>query len=246
MSLLELRGVTASYGPIVAVRDLSLRVEEGEAVCLIGANGAGKTTTLKTIAGLLPPRSGQITFQDEQLAGLRTAAIARRGVALVPEGREMLSNLTVAENLVAGTFAAAGRPEGARPESGFDHLYEMFPVLGRRRRQRASTLSGGEQQMLAIARALAGRPKLLMLDEPSMGLAPLVVRALFEQIGVIVESGVTVLLVEQNARMALSMTQRGYVMAGGAIVTEGTVEQLRQDEKVMEAYLGSRDDDAVH
>jgi branched-chain amino acid transport system ATP-binding protein len=239
MSLLELRGMTAGYGPIVAVRDLSLHVDKGEAVCLIGANGAGKTTTLKTIAGLISARSGEISFQGESLVGLRTAAIARRGVGLVPEGREMLSNLTVAENLVAGTFAAAGRREGTRPDSGFDDLYDMFPVLGKRRRQKASTLSGGEQQMLAIARALAGRPTLLMLDEPSMGLAPLVVRALFDRIGTIVESGMTVLLVEQNARMALSMTQRGYVMAGGAIVTEGTVEQLRQDEKVMEAYLGS-------
>jgi branched-chain amino acid transport system ATP-binding protein len=246
MSLLELRGVTAGYGPIVAVRDISLHVGEGEAVCLIGANGAGKTTTLKTIAGLLPARSGEISFQGEPLTGLRTAAIARRGVALVPEGREMLASLTVAENLVAGTFAAAGRGDRTPRESGFDHLYEMFPVLGKRRRQKASTLSGGEQQMLAIARALAGRPKLLMLDEPSMGLAPLVVRALFERIAAIVESGVTVLLVEQNARMALSMTQRGYVMAGGTIVTEGSVEQLRKDEKVMEAYLGSRADDATH
>jgi branched-chain amino acid transport system ATP-binding protein len=239
MSMLELRGVTAAYGPIVAVRDISLRVDKGEAVCLIGANGAGKTTTLKTIAGLLPARSGEISFEGKSLVGLRTAAIARRGVALVPEGREMLSTLSVEENLVAGTFAAAGRQDGDRPASGFDDLYDMFPVLGTRRRQRSSTLSGGEQQMLAIARALAGRPKLLMLDEPSMGLAPLVVRALFERIGAIVESGVTVLLVEQNARMALAMTQRGYVMAGGAVVAEGTVEELRKDDKIMEAYLGS-------
>jgi branched-chain amino acid transport system ATP-binding protein len=231
--VLEVTDLSVSYGPVRAVKSVSLHVDEGEAVCLIGANGAGKTTTLNAIAGLLRPGRGSVVFRGRDIRGLRTSAISKSGLVLVPEGRHVLPSLTVEENLVAGTFAA-----GARRES-FDAIYELFPILGERRTQPAATLSGGEQQMLVIGRALAGQPSLLLLDEPSMGLAPIVVRTLFGAIAEIIERGTTVLLVEQNARMALALANRGYVMVLGQIAASGDAGQLRSDKSVQEAYFGS-------
>lgn len=231
-ALLTLSNVVVGYGPITAVQGIDITVNEGEAVCVIGANGAGKSTTLKAISGLLRPSSGQVTFGGTELVGRRSAWIAKQGIALVPEGREVIPSLTVEENLELGCFAS-------KDPLPFGEVFALFPVLEDRRAQRASTLSGGEQQMLAVARALVGRPTLLMLDEPSMGLAPIVVANMFRRINDIVATGVTLLLVEQNASMALSTVQRGYVMASGRIVAEGTVGELRADDRVRSAYFGA-------
>jgi branched-chain amino acid transport system ATP-binding protein len=232
VTLLAVEDLHVRYGPIAAVRGVSLTVDAGETVCVLGANGAGKTTTLNTLAGLLRPAAGAVRFRGRDVAGARPAAISRLGIGLVPEGRRVFASLSVEENLVAGTFADRS---GKR---SLDDIYEQFPVLGERRRQRAATLSGGEQQMLAVGRALAGRPSLLLLDEPSMGLAPLIVAALYESIGRINAGGTTVLLVEQNVRMALSVSGRGYVMASGEIVAEGSAAALRETPAVQEAYFG--------
>lgn len=233
--VLEVTDLSVSYGPVRAVKSVSLQVDEGEAVCLIGANGAGKTTTLNAIVGLLRPGRGSVVFRGRDIRGLRTSAISRSGLVLVPEGRHVLPSLTVEENLVAGTFASGSR-------EGFDTIYELFPILGERRSQRAATLSGGEQQMLVIGRALAGKPSLLLLDEPSMGLAPIVVQTLFDAIAAIIERGTTVLLVEQNARMALALANRGYVMVLGKIAASGDADHLRGDKAVQEAYFGSSEE----
>jgi len=229
--LLELQGLVVGYGPIMAVRGIDITVGEGEAVCIIGANGAGKSTTLKAVAGLLRPTEGRISFDGQDILGRRSAQIAKRGVALVPEGREVIPSLSVEENLELGCFAS-------KDPLDVQELFNLFPILEERLKQRASTLSGGEQQMLAVARALIGRPRLLMLDEPSMGLAPIVVANLFRRIRDIVASGVTLLLVEQNAPMALSVVQRGYVMASGEVVAAGTVAELRADDRLRAAYFG--------
>jgi branched-chain amino acid transport system ATP-binding protein len=232
VTLLAVENLHVRYGPIAAVRGVSLTVDAGEIVCVLGANGAGKTTTLNALAGLLRPAAGKVTFGGRPIAGARPALISRLGVGLVPEGRRVFASLSVEENLVAGTFAdRSGR-------RSLDDIYAHFPVLGRRRRQRAATLSGGEQQMLALGRALAGRPSLLLLDEPSMGLAPRIVAALYESIGQINADGTTVLLVEQNVRMALSVSSRGYVMASGEIVADGSAAALRDTPAVREAYFG--------
>jgi branched-chain amino acid transport system ATP-binding protein len=232
VTLLAVENLHVRYGPIAAVRGVSLTVDAGEIVCVLGANGAGKTTTLNALAGLLRPAAGKVTFGGRPIAGARPALISRLGVGLVPEGRRVFASLSVEENLVAGTFAdRSGR-------RSLDDIYALFPVLGRRRRQRAATLSGGEQQMHALGRALAGRPSLLLLDEPSMGLAPRIVAALYESIGQINADGTTVLLVEQNVRMALSVSSRGYVMASGEIVADGSAAALRDTPAVREAYFG--------
>ncbi len=232
MTLLMVEDLHVRYGPIAAVRGVSLTVDAGETVCVLGANGAGKTTTLNALAGLLRPAAGTVRFRDRNIAGARPALISRLGIGLVPEGRRVFSSLSVEENLVAGTFADRS---GNR---SLDDIYALFGVLAKRRRQRAATLSGGEQQLLAVGRALAGRPSLLLLDEPSMGLAPRIVETLYEAIGQISAGGTTVLLVEQNVRMALSVAGRGYVMASGEIVAAGTAAELRDTPAVQEAYFG--------
>lgn len=234
MSLLSVRGLKVAYGGIQAVRGIDFEVAEGELVCLIGANGAGKSSTLKGVMGLAHPH-GEILFAGERLHKLPTHAIARRGLALVPEGRGIFGRLTVAENLDMGAYTREDKA-GARADLG--RAYELFPRLAERRAQLAGTLSGGEQQMLAIARALMSRPRLLLLDEPSMGLAPLMVMKIYETIAAIAREGVTILLVEQNANLALRVSQRAYVMESGAITLSGAASDLASDSQVRAAYLG--------
>ena len=235
MSLLALEGLQVAYGGIRAVKGIDLAVEQGEVVCLIGANGAGKTTTLKAITGLVHPAGGRITYAGRNIAGERPHRIARSGLALVPEGRGIFSQLTIEENLAMGAYARNDRPGVA---ADVERSFTLFPRLKERRLQVAGTLSGGEQQMLAIARALMMRPKLLLLDEPSMGLAPLMVEKIFEVVRAIAAEGVTMLLVEQNARLALEASHRGYVLEGGLVALSGEASQLLHDPKVREAYLG--------
>jgi len=234
MSLLRVRGLKVAYGGIQAVRGIDLEVAEGELVCLIGANGAGKSSTLKGIMGLAHPR-GEVLLAGERLHKLPTHAIAARGLALVPEGRGVFGRLTVAENLDMGAYA---RRDRAGIQTDLARAYDLFPRLAERRAQLAGTLSGGEQQMLAIARALMGRPRLLLLDEPSMGLAPLMVRKIYETIALIAAEGVTLLLVEQNAHLALRVSQRAYVMESGEITLSGASAQLAANPQVRAAYLG--------
>jgi branched-chain amino acid transport system ATP-binding protein len=235
MSLLEIRGLEVRYGGIRAVKGVDLDVREGEFVCLIGANGAGKTTTLKAICGLLPAASGEIRYREHAIGGMPAFRLARQGLAMVPEGRGIFGQLTVEENLQMGAFA---QRDARQARGDLDRAYALFPRLRERRAQTAGTLSGGEQQMLAIARALMSRPKLLLLDEPSMGLAPLVARKVFETIRDVANEGVTVLLVEQNARAALELAARAYVMESGSIALEGEARALMSDPKVRAAYLG--------
>jgi len=232
--LLEVRGLEAGYGGIRAVKGIDLEVGEGELVTLIGANGAGKSTTLRVICGLLPARAGEVRYAGENVARLQTHELPRRGLVMVPEGRGIFAQLTVAENLAMGAHTR-GDPEIARD---VERQYETFPRLKERRAQIAGTLSGGEQQMLAIARALMARPRLLLLDEPSMGLAPRLVAKIFEIVREIAARGVTILLVEQNARLALQVAQRGYVMESGSIGLAAEAGALLADPRVREAYLG--------
>jgi branched-chain amino acid transport system ATP-binding protein len=234
MSLLSVHGLKVAYGGIQAVRGIDLEVAEGELVCLIGANGAGKSSTLKGIMGLAHPR-GEVLLAGERLHKLPTHAIAARGLALVPEGRGVFGRLTVAENLDMGAYA---RRDRAGIQADLARAYDLFPRLAERREQLAGTLSGGEQQMLAIARALMGRPRLLLLDEPSMGLAPLMVRKIYETIAMIAAEGVTLLLVEQNAHLALKVSQRAYVMESGEITLSGSSVELAANPRVRAAYLG--------
>ncbi len=233
--MLSLRGVTVGYGKTPVLREVSLEVPRGEVVALLGANGAGKTTIMRTVMGFLKPWSGSVVFDGQDLGGQRPARIVRRGVGLVPEGRQIFGHLTVDENLVMGAYARRD-PAGVRSDR--EWVLSLFPVLAERLRQRAGTLSGGEQQMLAIGRALMARPRLLLLDEPSLGLAPLLVREIFEVIGKIHQEGTTVLLVEQNARMALSVAARAYVLETGRVVREGAARELMEDPSVRAAYLG--------
>ena len=235
MSLLALEQLQVSYGGIRAVKGVDLTVEPGELVCLIGANGAGKTTTLRAVTGLVGAAAGRIVYDGNDIAGLRVHEIARRGLALVPEGRGVFAQLTIEENLAMGAYA---RSDSAGVADDIARAYGLFPRLKERRRQTAGTLSGGEQQMLAIARALMGRPKLLLLDEPSMGLAPLMVEKIFEVIRSIAAEGVTLLLVEQNARLALEVSHRGYVLEGGVVAITGKARALLGDARIREAYLG--------
>ena len=234
MSLLQVRSLEVHYGGIRAVKGIDLEVAEGELVCLIGANGAGKTSTLKAICGLLPGRSGSVRYAGEEVSRVPVHELPRRGLVLVPEGRGIFPQLTVTENLAMGAYAR----EDAGVKDDLERQFEAFPRLKERRAQTAGTLSGGEQQMLAIGRALMARPKLLLLDEPSMGLAPLLVAKIFEIVREIAARGVTILLVEQNARMALEIAARGYVMESGAITLAAPATSLLADPKVREAYLG--------
>lgn len=234
MSLLEVHDLKVSYGGIHAVRGIDFQVDEGELVCLIGANGAGKSSILKGLLGVVHA-SGKVIFNGAHLHALPTHQIAGHGISLVPEGRGVFARLTVAENLDMGAFLRRDRP-GIR--SDLDKVYHLFPRLAERREQLAGTLSGGEQQMLAIGRALMARPCLLLLDEPSMGLAPLMVRKIYETIGTIAREGVTILLVEQNANLALKLSQRAYVMESGAITLGGDSQELLKTPKVRAAYLG--------
>ncbi len=234
MSLLRVRGLKVAYSGIHAVRGIDFEVASGELVCLIGANGAGKSSALKGIMGLVRAQ-GDLHFADAPLRRLSTHAIVARGMALVPEGRGIFGRLTVAENLDMGAYCRRDR-EGIRADLA--RVYALFPRLYERRAQLGGTLSGGEQQMLAIARALMGRPRLLLLDEPSMGLAPLMVAKIYETIAAIAAEGVTLLLVEQNAHLALKVSQRAYVMESGVITLHGSAAQLARDAQVRSAYLG--------
>ncbi|OGA48707.1 MAG: ABC transporter ATP-binding protein [Betaproteobacteria bacterium RIFCSPLOWO2_12_FULL_62_58] len=233
--MLEVRGLKVSYGGINAVKGIDLDVRDGELVTLIGCNGAGKTTTLKALTGLVKPAAGHVLYNGEDIKALPPYQLVRRGVALVPEGRGVFGRLTVGENLAMGAYA---RVDHALIEADGERIYALFPRLAERRRQLAGTLSGGEQQMLAIGRALMSRPKLLLLDEPSMGLAPLMVQKIFETIRAIAAEGVTLLLVEQNARLALEVCHRGYVMESGTIALADSAEALLKNPQVRQAYLG--------
>ncbi len=235
MSLLQVKGLEVRYGGIRAVKGIDLAVEEGELVCLIGANGAGKTTTLKAICGLLPARAGSVHYAGAEISGAPVHELPRKGLVMVPEGRGVFGQLTVAENLAMGAFV---RDDAAGVKSDLERTYGIFPRLKERRAQTAGTLSGGEQQMLAIGRALMARPKLLLLDEPSMGLAPRLVAQIFDIVREIALQGVTILLVEQNARLALEVANRGYVMESGSITLADEAQKLLADPKVREAYLG--------
>ncbi|MGH2699453.1 MAG: ABC transporter ATP-binding protein [Actinomycetota bacterium] len=235
--LLELKDVHVRYGVIEAVRGIHLSVNEGEVVTLIGGNGAGKTTTLRSISMVHPPSQGEIFFKGESLSGLKSHDVVAKGIVQVPEGRHIFPNMTVGENLEMGAFQ---RPKATKQElsSDLDHVYGLFPILQERRKQQGGTLSGGEQQMLAIARALMAKPKLLMLDEPSMGLAPQVVELVFEVITEVNQEGIPVLLIEQNAQMALAAATRGYVIETGEIVLEDDSAKLLGNDQVRKAYLG--------
>ena len=234
--MLEVEHINVYYGAIHAVKDISFHVDEGEVVTLIGANGAGKSTILKTVSGLLHSRTGSITFLDKKLSGVPAHKIVSMGLAQVPEGRRIFAKMTVLENLEMGAYA---RKDRAQLGEEMERVFTSFPRLKERRRQLAGTLSGGEQQMLAMGRALMSSPKLLMMDEPSMGLSPILVAEIFSIIKNINQQGVTVLLVEQNARMALSIADRAYVMETGKIVMQGPARELLGNEDVKRAYLGT-------
>lgn len=236
MAYFEVRDLHVYYGAIHALKGISLRVEEGEIVTLIGANGAGKTTTLRAISGLVRPRSGQILFEGDDLLRYKPHEIVtQKRVIHVPEGRRVFARMTVEENLYMGAFTRTDRD---KVEEDLERVYQLFPRLKERRRQLAGTLSGGEQQMLAIGRGLMGAPRLLLMDEPSMGLAPILVESIFETIQEINKQGTTILLVEQNAHMALQIAHRGYVLRTGEIVLHDTAENLRANEMVQKTYLG--------
>jgi branched-chain amino acid transport system ATP-binding protein len=233
--LLEIENMHSYYGHIHALRGISLIVEEGEVVTLIGSNGAGKTTTLRSIHGILPPREGRIVFNGEEIQGTPAHELIGKGIAQSPEGRRIFFRMTVLENLEMGAYH---RNDGAEIREDMDRVFDLFPRLKERTRQEAGTMSGGEQQMLAIGRALMSSPKLLLLDEPSMGLAPVLVERIFEVIREINKQGTTILLVEQNANVALEIATRGYVLETGTIVNFASAAELREDPAVREAYLG--------
>ena len=233
--LIEFKSVKTGYGQMEVLHGLDLYVDAGEIVTLIGSNGAGKTTTLMTLSGVNRVWEGEILFEGKPLNRLQPHEIVRRGICHVPEGRQIFSDLTVLENLKLGAYLRDDAPEIAKD---LEHSFEMFPILGERRGQLGGTLSGGEQQMLAIARALMGRPRVLLLDEPSLGLAPLIVKDIFETVTRINKEGVTVLLVEQNANLALQLAHRGYVLETGSITLTDQAQALAENPKVREAYLG--------
>jgi branched-chain amino acid transport system ATP-binding protein len=233
--VLTLKSIHSYYGNLHVLKGVSLHVRQGEVVALLGANGAGKTTTLKTISGLVKPRKGVVEFLGKDISRLGAEHIVQCGIAHVPEGRRVFSSLSVADNLELGAFA---RRDHENVKADFDQLQERFPILRERARQAAGTLSGGEQQILAIARALMARPKLLLLDEPSMGLAPRLVKQVFEIIGQLKDTGTTILLIEQNARAALKVADRGYVMETGSISLDGSAAELMDHNEVKRAYLG--------
>ena len=235
MTLLEVENIHSYYGHIHALRGVSLTVEEGEIVTLIGSNGAGKTTTLRSIHGILPPREGRIVFRGEEIQGVPAHSMIEKGISQSPEGRKIFHRMTVLENLEMGAYH---RKDRTGTEDDMTRVFDLFPRLKERVKQEAGTMSGGEQQMLAIGRSLMGRPKLLLLDEPSMGLAPVLVERIFQVIEEINKQGTTILLVEQNANVALEIATRGYVLETGSIVNAAPAEKLREDPKVREAYLG--------
>ncbi len=232
-ALLEVDGVDTYYGPIHILQGLTLRVAAGELVCLLGGNASGKSTTLKTILGIVAPRNGSVAFDGEDVTRRTTSYRIRKGMAIVPENRRLFAPMTVLENLQMGAYLHGG---GAKED--FDRVYELFPLLHERRTQLAGTLSGGEQQMVAMGRALMSKPKLLLMDEPSMGLAPILVERSFEIIEQVHQSGVAMLVVEQNANVSLSIADRGYVLSTGRLVLEGPAASLREDEDLRKAYLG--------
>jgi branched-chain amino acid transport system ATP-binding protein len=234
-ALLELNKLEVAYGGIHAVKGIDLIVRQGELVCLIGANGAGKTTTLKGITGLQPVKAGNILYDGKDVTGKPAFQLVRKGLSMVPEGRGVFGALTIEENLAMGAYSRSDRNE---IKQDVERVFGLFPRLKERRKQTAGTLSGGEQQMLAMGRAIMSRPKLLLLDEPSMGLAPLMVQKVFETVLAISGEGVTILLIEQNAKLALEVSNRGYVMESGTITLSGDARQLLSDPKVREAYLG--------
>ncbi|MGH8679249.1 MAG: ABC transporter ATP-binding protein [Burkholderiales bacterium] len=234
MSLLEVNGLKVSYGGINAVKGIDLHIQAGEMVALIGANGAGKTTTLKAICGMLH-HSGHVRYGGEDVSNLPSYRLVELGLAMTPEGRGVFGRLTVEENLEMGAYC---RSDHAAVRRDIDHVYQLFPRLAERRAQTAGTLSGGEQQMLSIGRALMSQPKLLLLDEPSMGLAPMMVEKIFEVVRGISQDGVTILLVEQNAKLALEVSNRGYVMESGLITLSGEARSLLDNPQVRQAYLG--------
>jgi branched-chain amino acid transport system ATP-binding protein len=233
--VLKINDINVYYGIIHAIKGVSLEINQGEIVTLIGANGAGKSTLLKTISGLLKPKNGEILFEDEHMGGKVPQLIVKRGISQVPEGRRVFANMSVEENLELGAYL---RKDKKGIQEDFDKVFQLFPRLLERRKQQSGTLSGGEQQMLAMGRALMARPRLLLLDEPSMGLAPLLVKTIFKIIGEINKTGTTILLVEQNANMALSIADRAYVIETGKIVASGTSDELSQSDQIRKAYLG--------
>jgi len=235
MSLLAVNDIHTYYGHIHALKGISITVEQGEVVTLIGSNGAGKTTTLKTISGLLRPREGTIELEGERISGMPAHVIVGKGIGQSPEGRQIFTRLTVMENLEMGAYS---RQDKSGIQKDIDHVFQLFPRLAERRAQAGGTLSGGEQQMLAMGRALMTRPRILLLDEPSMGLAPVLVDTIFEIIKALNTEGVTILLVEQNAARALSVANRGYVLETGRILIQGNDKELAANEEVRKAYLG--------
>jgi branched-chain amino acid transport system ATP-binding protein len=236
--LLDVANINTYYGNIHALKDVSLKVDRGEVVTVIGANGAGKTTLLNTISGILHASSGELVLDNQPITKLSADRIVRLGISQVPERRQVFSTLNVLDNLLLGAYLRHGRESKEAIHKDLDFVFEVFPVLKDRQRQMGGTLSGGEQQMLALGRGLMAKPKLLLLDEPSLGLAPLLVREIFRVAGELRERGTTILLVEQNARAALKLADRGYVLETGRVVLEGGSEDLLADERVQEAYLG--------
>jgi len=234
-SMLEVKNIQVAYGKIIAVKDVSVTVEKGEIVTLIGSNGAGKSTTLRTISGLIKPKSGEILFNGQRIDGVPGHDIVAMGICHSPEGRRIFPRMTVKENLELGAFL---RNDKAAVNADMDRVFELFPRLKERIKQTAGTMSGGEQQMLAVSRALMGDPKLLLLDEPSMGLAPVLVELIFDTIVKIRKQGITVLLIEQNATAALEVADRAYVLESGAVKMSGSAKELSSDDKVTKAYLG--------
>ena len=235
MAMLEVENLSVNYGVIQAVKGVSFKINEGEIVTLIGANGAGKSTIVKTISGLLKPKDGQITYQGKSIVKEKAPQIVLDGISQVPEGRHIFSGLTVMENLQMGAFF---QKSGSEVNKGYQEIFERFPILQKRKNQDAATLSGGEQQMLAIGRALMAKPKLLLLDEPSMGLSPLYIQEIFKIIKELNEKGTTILLIEQNAKQALSIADRGYVLATGKIELTGTGQELLANPEVQKVYFG--------
>jgi len=235
MSFLQVNGIDVCYGDVQVIFDLSLRVEEGEVVSIIGGNGAGKSTLLKTISGLLEPTKGEILFENQSIQGSPPEDIVERGIIQVPEGRRLFSLMSVKDNLIVGAYNS--RADKVKEET-LEQVYQMFPRLKEREGQMAMTLSGGEQQMVAIARGLMAKPKILMLDEPSLGLAPILIKMIFETVRTIAEQGTTVLLVEQDVKHSLSLSDRGYVLEHGRIVLEGQARDLLDDPHIKTAYLG--------
>ena len=237
MTILEITDVRVGYGESIVLQGLSLAINEGEIVCLLGANGAGKTTTTRVVSGLLKPWSGEVRFAGEDIAAVPAHVRVERGICLSPEGRQVFPDFSVHENLVLGSYSKKARQRRAQ---SLDEVYALFPRLADRRLQKAGSMSGGEQQMLAIGRALMGCPRLLMLDEPSLGLAPKIILDVYETVATIARRGLSILFVEQNVQAALSIAHRGYVLANGRIAASGTAEELQNSELVQHAFLGKR------